>query len=100
MKAHFNQCDAVLIPYKNTESSSGIIGHAASSQKPVITINKGLLGDIVKQYKLGWLIEESSPVFIADGIRKCISKKFPKINSEEYLKAHTAIKFATSIVES
>lgn len=51
-------CDAILTPYKRTSQSSGLIGYASQFHKPVIAVNSGLLGKLVKKYKLGILIEE------------------------------------------
>jgi glycosyltransferase involved in cell wall biosynthesis len=56
MKSFFDQCDCVLIPYKNAESSSGILGHAVIANKPVIGPNKGLLGELINQNNLGYTI--------------------------------------------
>ncbi len=47
MKSYFEQTDYFLIPYKNVESSSGILGHAIAAGKPVIATDKGLIGDFV-----------------------------------------------------
>ncbi len=54
-------CDAILIPYRRVYQSSGIIGYASQFNKPVIAPNKGLLGQLVKEYKLGCLIEDNTP---------------------------------------
>jgi len=56
MKSLFDQCDCVLIPYKNTESSSGVLGHAVAAGKPVIGKNLGLLGELIKENDLGIVI--------------------------------------------
>jgi len=49
----FHQCDVVLIPYKNVEASSGILGHAIAAKKPVVGPSKGLLGDLIEKHGLG-----------------------------------------------
>lgn len=69
MKALFEQCDLVLMPYKNPESSSGVIGHAMASGKPVIGPDGGLLGEMIKNYNLGKCIKFINPKTISD----CIS---------------------------
>jgi glycosyltransferase involved in cell wall biosynthesis len=53
MKSLFDQCDCVLMPYKNPEASSGILGLAAKSGKPVIGTKSGLIGEIIEKYSLG-----------------------------------------------
>jgi glycosyltransferase involved in cell wall biosynthesis len=52
--------DYILIPYKNTEQSSGVISYAAQFKTPVVAPKVGLLGKIVKRNKLGILIEDST----------------------------------------
>lgn len=52
--------DYLLIPYKNTEQSSGIIGYAAQFKIPVVGPKLGLLGKLIKRYNLGILIDDSS----------------------------------------
>ena len=50
-------CDCMLVPYKNTCQSSGAIGYAAQYGKPIIGPSKGLLGYLIKHYRLGFLID-------------------------------------------
>ena len=54
-------CDCILIPYKNPNQSSGVIGYASLFQKPVIGPSQGLLGRLIKEYKLGDTIDNISP---------------------------------------
>ncbi|WP_276165322.1 glycosyltransferase [Zobellia alginiliquefaciens] len=56
MKSIFNQCHAVLLPYKNAEFSSGILGHAAAASKRVIATKAGLIEELVSRYNLGELL--------------------------------------------
>lgn len=46
-------CNAILIPYFVTNQSSGIIGYASQFGKPVIAPSKGLLGQLVSEFRLG-----------------------------------------------
>lgn len=68
LKSLFTQSFAVLMPYKNPEASSGILGHAASSNKIVIVPKLGLIGDIVCEYKLGITIKRPEVREIVKGI--------------------------------
>jgi glycosyltransferase involved in cell wall biosynthesis len=56
MESYFELADFVLMPYLSNNLSSGVLGHAAKHNKPVIT-GKGLLGEIVEEYGLGISIE-------------------------------------------
>lgn len=65
MKSMLDQCYAIVIPYRNPEASSGILGHAASAGKPLIATGKGLLKELIEDYRLGLLIEGVAPALIA-----------------------------------
>jgi len=97
MKSLFNQCYAVVIPYKNPEASSGILGHAAASNKMVITTGKGLLKDIVSNYGLGLLIEDVTPHLIVEQIT--VALKQPNLNSKakKFVRTKTVSHFAEEI---
>lgn len=49
--------DYMLIPYENVNQSSGVLGYAAQYDKPVIGPDAGLLGDLIRNYRLGKLIK-------------------------------------------
>lgn len=60
--------NAILIPYRDTCKSSGLIGYASQFSVPVITYSSGLLGELVRKYKLG--IEMESITELPDALRK------------------------------
>jgi glycosyltransferase involved in cell wall biosynthesis len=102
LKSLFEQVDFILMPYKNTEASSGILGHAIINRKPVIGPKQGLLGNLIAQNKLGYLLDSVDSVSIAKAITTCFYAP-PEICNEEmrldYLDSHTSDKFATIILE-
>ena len=49
-------CDVILMPYKLTSLSSGVIGYAAVFSKPVIGPSDGLIGNIIRKYNLGYCL--------------------------------------------
>lgn len=65
-------CDALLIPYQQTDLSSGLIGYANQFGKPVIGPKGGLIGSLIEKYHLGITIEASSALEL--------SKTFMHIN--------------------
>jgi len=70
LKSLFMQSFAILMPYKNPEASSGILGHAASSNKKVIVPKSGLIGDIVTKYNLGIVMDTPRAYEIGNAIKK------------------------------
>ena len=103
MKSLFDQCFGVLIPYKNTEASSGILGHAANSNKKVISTGKGLIKQLVVDNDLGYLIDEVHPKLIAEKIIKMLQEVKNDLEispkTKIFLNNHTQEKFAKKILE-
>lgn len=54
-------CDAILMPYLVTTQSSGLVGYASQFRKPVIAPSKDIIGRIVRDYKLGYLMPSVNP---------------------------------------
>ena len=100
MKSLFEEADFILMPYKNPEASSGILGHAMRSNKPVISTDYGLLKEIIEIHKMGILIKLTSPVFIAEAINKSFSFKYEPSNINEYLSTHSAGNFASNLLNA
>ena len=100
LAALFAQCDAVLVPYKNTESSSGIVGHAAAAGKPVLATNKGLLADLVRSNALGVLIQAVTPEQIAAGIARLADYRPDADLREAFVASHRVADFTACIVNS
>jgi glycosyltransferase involved in cell wall biosynthesis len=94
LKSLFIQSEAVLMPYKNPEASSGILGHAALANKCILAPDLGLIGEIIQNYSLGVLIDRVLPKDIADGIN--LIKDYNVENSKhlEYVNGHTVEKYA------
>lgn len=99
LKSLFLQSYAVLMPYKNPEASSGILGHAAMAGKWVIVPNAGLIGEIVKSYQLGVLIEKPFPACIAKGIEELSNyNERDKSLSAKFVSNHTVENFSSSLM--
>lgn len=82
-----NSCDYILAPYSQTAQSSGIIAYAAAFRKPVIVSQEGLLGKMVRKYKLGQTLGNVSP----DGIRECL-QNYERLPDASHMKADQYIK--------
>ncbi len=100
MKAYLNQCDIIIMPYKNFLASSGIIGHAIASNKPVIANKNGLIGEIIKSDWKGELVFPIEPMKIAVAIEKSIKTTYPVINNSNFIKEHTPYNFAKTLLHN
>lgn len=85
----------ILMPYKETAQSSGVIGYAAQFLSPVIAPSEGLIGKLVRRYKLGFCIKDLDPQHLCNFIR--LNKT--KIISDSYLKEHTLKEFNEIILK-
>lgn len=66
----------LIIPYKNTEFSSGVLGYASQFCIPVVGPRMGLLGKLIRKNRLGYLLESGS--------RLNLSRFFEQIDKLEY----------------
>lgn len=78
-------CNALVLPYKRTAQSSGLIGYASQFHKPVIAPNKGLLGRLIKEYDLGLLIDDISSEALVNAYKLVAQKKI-EAPSDRYCK--------------
>lgn len=88
--------NALLLPYKRTSQSSGIIGYASQFGCPVIATSKGLLGKLVKQYNLGILIDDITPECLIDAYRRIEEGRTEK-PSMQYCDSHNIEQFQSVI---
>lgn len=74
-------CDVVLAPYQRFVGSSGVLIWAAAHQKPVLTQDYGLLGHLVRSYRLGHTLDTCDPAQLAHGLSVIAAK--PEIAKSE-----------------
>lgn len=80
----YQKADYVLIPYYNYSQSSGNLGHAASYGKPVIGPSMGLLGKLIKDNGLGYVLDELSSAAIAKVLVRIYNGDKISVRSREY----------------
>lgn len=66
-------CDVVLAPYQRFVGSSGVLVRAAAAGKPVISQDYGLVGTLVRKYRLGETVETHQPEQIAGAIKAYVA---------------------------
>ncbi|MFK7813537.1 MAG: glycosyltransferase [Maribacter sp.] len=94
MKGLFAQCTAVVMPYKNPEASSGILGHAIVAKKPVISIGKGLLKELVESNNFGILLDKVTPNSVAIAMVEIGPFSATEAARSQYIEEHTIEKFS------
>ena len=99
LKSLIDQCTAIVIPYKNPEASSGILGHAASAGKPVIATGKGLLKELIEDHRLGLLVEHVDPEQIAEKIAQLLRQPHWESAANTFASKRTPERFAATLLE-
>ena len=88
----------LLLPYKNTSMSSGIIAYGANCGTPVIVPNRGLLGKLVKRFKLGICLKgEFNDTFLCQLDSLC-ANNLKTVSG--YIRKHTISDFTDTIIDS
>ncbi len=103
MQSYFQIADVILAPYQRHIGMSGILLQAAAAQKPVISSNYGLMGEIVKRYSLGITVESTIPTEITKGLTQLLVENptdccdFSQM--KEFAKQNSADKFASTVFQ-
>jgi glycosyltransferase involved in cell wall biosynthesis len=102
LKSIFEQVDFILIPYKNTEASSGILGHAIINKKPLIGPRQGLLGQLIEQHCVAYQLDTIGPASIAEALAEFYYAPPPAYDENmrtAYLNKHSGYNFAKTILD-
>lgn len=87
IQPYFQIADFILAPYQRHIGMSAILVRAAGAQKPVLSSNYGLMGEMVKRYKLGIAVDSTVPSEITKGLTQMLlepSTKFGDISKMKY----------------
>jgi glycosyltransferase involved in cell wall biosynthesis len=89
--------DYLLIPYKNPEYSSGVLGYSAQFGIPVIAPSNGLLGKLVRKNNLGILLKDGTSENLNTLFKSMCAGKFK--GNKFYLKSRTSEHFSDIILK-
>lgn len=93
----YNLCysiDCILMPYKITKLSSGVLGYAAVFKKPVIGPSDGLIGNLIKRNGLGMCL----PYVSKDYIKKEFGKRLQLVETK-YVEKNDVSEFIRIILK-
>lgn len=103
IQPYFQISDVILAPYQRHIGMSAILVRAAAAQKPVLSSNYGVMGEIVKRYRLGMTVDSTSPVEIAKGLTQFLLEspsQFGDFSSmRNFAEQNSAEKFAHTIFQ-
>jgi glycosyltransferase involved in cell wall biosynthesis len=91
--------DYILLPYKSSSHSSGIFGYAARFNVPVIGNSEGLMGSLIRSFRLGFAYDLHEPHLLAEILKKHILMPSCKIDGSAYLRQNNIANFQRAIFE-
>lgn len=103
IQAYFQLADVVLAPYQRHVGMSGILLLAAAANKPVLSSNYGLMGEMVQRYQLGISVDSTLPEEIANSLQRCLEESLEEIGDRHqmqlFAEENSAQKFAQILFE-
>lgn len=103
IQLYFKISDVILAPYQRHVGMSGILVRAAAAQKPVLSSDYGLMGEITRRYELGLAVDSRYPKQIARGIAQMLRESPTKFGNLDKMKSfaqeNAAERFAQVIFE-
>lgn len=91
-------CDAILIPYQQTDLSSGLLGYANQFGKPVVGPNSGLIANLIERFHLGVTINASSAIELAKEYSQIDRIECDK--NSDYCRINSVSSFINKITEA
>ncbi|MEL7038717.1 MAG: glycosyltransferase [Cyanobacteria bacterium J06592_8] len=79
VETYFKMVDVVLAPYQRHVGMSGILLLAAAAEKPVLSSDYGLMGEMVKRYGLGLTADSTVPSQISQGLSQLLSENLDQL---------------------
>lgn len=103
VSAYFQLADVVLAPYQRHVGMSGILLLAAAAGKPVLSSDYGLMGELVRRYRLGITIDSTQPEALAEGMAECLTGVPGQLGDRDQMKAfaeqNSAERYARTIFQ-
>ena len=88
--AYFQLTDVVLATYQRHVGMSGILLLAAAAQKPILSSNYGLMGEISRRYGLGLTVDSTVPDEIAKGLTRFLTESPEELCDRTKMKSFAA----------
>jgi glycosyltransferase involved in cell wall biosynthesis len=103
MRLYFRIADVILAPYQRHVGMSGILVQAAAAEKPVLSSDYGLMGEITRRYSLGLTVDSTVPSEIAEGLTRFLLESpaslGDRLKMKQFAEQNTAEQFATTIFQ-
>ena len=101
IQPYFQIADVILAPYQRHIGMSAILVRAAAAQKPVLSSDFGLMGEVTCRYELGLAVDSTVPTEITKGFTRFLRESPENFGNKERMKQfaeqNNANQFATTI---
>lgn len=87
---YFELADVVLALYQRHVGMSGILNRAAVAQKPVLSSDYGLMGEITRRYQLGMTVDSSNPEQIARKLTEFLTNAAEQYSNSQKMSEYAA----------
>lgn len=102
IQAYFGAADGVLALYQQHVGMSAVLVRAAAAEKPILSSDYGLIGQLVREKDLGLALDSVSPPAIAQAVRTFVEQ--PRLGNPEqmrnFARQNRASEYARVIFES
>jgi glycosyltransferase involved in cell wall biosynthesis len=103
VQLYFQSSDVALATYQRHVGMSGILVWAAATQKPVLSSDYGLMGEITRRYQLGLTVDSTDASAIAAGLQQFLRQPLEEIGDrtqmQVFAKQNEAEAFSRVIFE-
>lgn len=104
IQPYFEIADVILAPYQRHVGMSAIIVRAAAANKPVLSSNYGLMGEITRINELGLTVDSNVPQAIAEGLTHLLTESADSVcnytKMKHFAEQNRAERFAEIIFEN
>lgn len=87
VQLYYHSADVILAPYQRHVGMSGTLVHAAAAQKPLLTSDYGLMGEITRRRQLGLTVDSTLPDEISKGLSRCLQELPEKLGDLRKMQA-------------
>jgi hypothetical protein len=99
----FHLASLVMIPYQRHVGMSGVLVRAAAAGVPVLASDYGLVGALVQQHRLGWVLDSRQSATFAEMLtaffRQTLPPTFDAGRAQCFAESHAGSKFSNVLLE-
>ncbi|MBW4518513.1 MAG: glycosyltransferase family 4 protein [Scytolyngbya sp. HA4215-MV1] len=100
---YFQLADVVLATYQQHVGMSGILLLAAAAQKPVLSSDYGLMGELVRRYQLGLVVDSTIAKEISSGLSRYLTESLDQLGDrqkmQQFAEQNSSEHFAQTIFQ-